>query len=149
MPAVHPDSLEVRASGMDTTGEGVFVLNSVERGDIICEYLGTLISVPLSMTKALWPPKVEDITPSGNFSFFFQTLDGRGWCIDANNSSGPGRKINHSKKDPNVKPVVFQDNGVPRLFFKAFRNIDGGEELRYDYGEEDIEALKCHTWLND
>ena len=101
-----------------------------------------------SGTRKTFPPNVDDWTPEGNFSFFFRTRNGKYYCIDANNSTGLGRKINHSKKSPNVKPIVIEKvMEKPRLFFKAIRDIMANEELLYDYGETQEDVITAHPWL--
>ncbi|CDJ31562.1 SET domain-containing protein, putative [Eimeria mitis] len=65
---------------------------------------------------------------------------------------GPARLINHSRKNPNLKPkaeAVDGDANDLRLFFVALRDIHEGEELLVDYGERDPEALKQNPWLNE
>lgn len=70
------------------------------------------------------------------------------WCIDATFPSGKlGRLINHSRKTPNCKTKVFEHKGVPHLIFVALRDIRPGEEVLYDYGERDRNAIKSNPWL--
>ena len=58
-----------------------------------------------------------------------------------------GRLLNHSKENFNVVSKVFTIDDTPRLCLLAARNIDEGEELVYDYGERNSEAVQCHPWL--
>lgn len=49
----------------------------------------------------------------------------------------------------NVKPIWKKKSAQdkPRLFFKAVRDIEAGEELGYSYGEKDPEVIKTNKWL--
>ena len=58
-----------------------------------------------------------------------------------------GRMVNHSRKAPNALLKVFSIDGVPRLCLIAFRNIEIGEELLYDYGERRKEVIESNPWL--
>ena len=142
-PSVVPETLEIRK--VEGKGEGVFCSSIIERGDFVCEYIGELLS---STKREKFPPEIDKYTPEGNFSLFFQTMDGKTHCIDAMNSTGPGRKINHVTKGGNLKPVVMESTmQKPRIFFKALRNIYPGEELLYPYGELDKEAIENFPFL--
>lgn len=79
------------------------------------------------------------------YLFFFK--DGqRNLCIDAQtfpcschrHMETIGRKINHSRKKPNLKPihVAMNVDGKPFdvILFKVLNNIDIGTELKFDYG---------------
>ena len=149
MPAAKPDDIIISQAG--EKGEGVFATNAIFKGMIICEYVGKLISEHDSkaLGAGLWPPPVEQVTPKGNFSMFFKTLDGKRWCLDAVDSDGPGRKINHSIKCQNVRPIVLRKNrgSKPEVYFKALRDVEPGEELLYDYGEFCHEAVSSNPWL--
>ena len=148
MPCAKPEDIEISTAG--EKGEGVFVKNPINQGDIICEYLGHLISQADStaLRTGRWPPPVEQVTERGNFSMFFKTLDGKRWCLDAVDSDGPGRKINHSIEKQNVKPVVLKQSGCkPQVFFKALRDLRPGEELLYEYRDYCSEAVQSNPWL--
>lgn len=145
--SVNPAFLEIRP--VAGKGEGLFSTSPIEQGEFVCEYKGELLSnLTASKKRNKWPPDVDDWTTEGNFSFFFETKSGQQFCIDANNSTCMGRKINHSRKKFNVKPIVIEEvKGKPRLFFKAVRNIPVGEEILYDYGEKAQDILLVHPWL--
>ncbi len=53
-----------------------------------------------------------------------------------------GRLINHSRLAPNLIPKKIKVSGNVTL-----KDIVFGEELRYDYEEEDRDVIKQHTWL--
>jgi hypothetical protein len=148
-PSVPPDQLLVKQAGQK--GEGAFTLGPIEKDDFVCEYIGKLIAendiCVSGIKKQKFPPQLETWTQKGNFSFFFQTMNGQSWCIDANETTGPGRKINHSMTG-NLKGVVVETKGKsPRIFFKAVRNIEPNEELTYDYGERETKVIQNHPWL--
>lgn len=69
--------------------------------------------------------------------------------IDSDEPSGRfGRLINHdSGPKVNVKPVIFDLDGKPRLIFLATKDIPEGEQLFYTYGETDPAILKANPWL--
>lgn len=71
------------------------------------------------------------------------------YCVDATRDDGShGRLINHSRKRPNCKPEVYVDDDlIPHIVMIALRDIDKGEELLYDYGEDDRVNLKNNPWL--
>lgn len=133
-------------------GYGAFAGEDIEKNAVVCEYVGKLISeddIDKSVRKK-FPPNIEDWTTSKScFAFFFKTMDGKSWCIDAADADGPGRMINHSSKNFNLRPCVNEsEKSHPRLFFKASRDIKSGEELCYDYGERDKSIVDDHPWLN-
>lgn len=69
-------------------------------------------------------------------------------CVDATLPNGRiGRLINHSRKAPNCKTRLFVHKGQPHLIFVALKDIIKNEELLYDYGERDKNAIEAHPWL--
>ena len=138
-----------RSSGK---GLGVFAKADLEKGSIVCEYKGKLIGeddIPHKPRTKRFPPNVDDwTTGTGNFAFFFQTMDGKVWCIDAENSISYGARINHSIANGNLVPIVVEKKkGQPQLWFKTKRHISKGEELLYDYGEREETTVAMHPWL--
>ena len=134
-------------------GRGLFAGQNIEKGTIVCEYEGNLIGekdIPEKLSSS-FPPKIEEWSHGcDNFAFFFQTLDGKTWCVDAEGTISYGASINHSRKNFNLVPFVCEkEKGRPRLFFKAARSISKNEELFYDYGERDEAALAAHPWLRE
>ena len=143
--------LELVIRGSPGKGLGVFAGTNIERHAIVCEYEGKLIceeDLPQKPSKN-FPPKVEEWTSgTGNFAFFFQTLDGKVWCIDAENFFSYGARVNHSINGCNLVPFVCEKvKGHPRLLFKAKRFIHNGEELLYDYGEREDSVVASFPWL--
>ena len=143
-----PVAVAIKLSGCK--GLGLFAAQDIEKNTVVCEYEGRLIGehqIPHSSSH--FPPNIEDwTTGSGNYAFFFKTLDGRVWCIDAENTISYGARINHSRTHFNLVPFVCEkERGHPRLFFKAARFISNNEELLYDYGEREEETVNEHPWL--
>lgn len=69
-------------------------------------------------------------------------------CVDATKPTGRyGRLINHSRKALNCKTKVVEHNDIPHLIFIALRDIEADEEILYDYGERDRNAIRSNPWL--
>lgn len=77
--------------------------------------------------------------------FFEDRKNRRKLCIDEKNVPCPchpslpttfGRKINHSRKSPNLKPELRyrSDGTTPVLLLVAKEDIPVGTELKFDYG---------------
>jgi hypothetical protein len=64
--------------------------------------------------------------------------------------SGFARFINHSVRRPNLKPHLMVDaSGVPHIVLFSCRDLEAGDELLFDYGERDKQALTIFPWLKD
>lgn len=72
--------------------------------------------------------------------FFFRSIDATA------ESPSLGRLINHSLNG-NLETRILDDHGVPRLCFFAKRDINIGEQLTYNYGEDRRNVLKALPWL--
>jgi SET domain-containing protein len=101
-------------------GKGVFALRRIRKGTKIMEYTGDRVS------HAEADSRYEDKDPNDNHTFLF-IVDGR-TVIDAGVGGNDARFINHSC-DPNCESEV-QNR---RVFIRALRSIEPGEELAYDY----------------
>ncbi|KAJ4924406.1 hypothetical protein JOQ06_000646 [Pogonophryne albipinna] len=110
-------------------GKGVVATCPMDKGDVVCDYHGTLISQAEGRLR-------EDSI----YRFFSQEF-----CIDASSRCDChpevdtyGRFLNHSRKRPNLKAkrfdLTFPDGPRPVLVFLAMHNIKVGEELLWDYG---------------
>ncbi|KAI4787188.1 hypothetical protein KUCAC02_036630 [Chaenocephalus aceratus] len=120
-------------------GEGVVATTRFAEGDVVCDYHGKVI------TKAEGEIMMKDLGDQSAYLFFFNA-GGEALCIDA--QTWPcschdgvetfGRKINHSSKNPNIKPlsVVLRlgDEDVHTILFKATRDIKVDTELKFNYG---------------
>ena len=111
--------IQVRRSGVH--GKGVFAVQAIAEGERIVEYVGEVITWKEAQRRH--PHDPED----PNHTFYFHVDDKH--VIDAKHGGNASRWINHSC-DPNCE--ADEDDG--RVFIKALRNIEPGEELSYDYG---------------
>ena len=100
-----------------SAGLGLFAAEPIKRGTWIIEYVGKIIS---------GKKEVEDYPEN---KYLFETSATR--MIDGSARSNTARYINHSCK-PNCEVDIIGG----RVFVKAVKRIEAGEELNYDYGEE-------------
>ncbi len=108
-------------------------------GEKIIEYTGEVITWKEALRRHPHDPT------NPNHTFYFHIDDKH--VIDAKVGGNAARWINHAC-DPNCE--ADEDDG--RVFIKALRDIDAGEELFYDYGliidEQLTQKLKkeypCH-----
>ena len=112
--------IQVRRSGIH--GKGVFALKPIPEGTRIIEYTGDVITWKEAQRRH--PHDPDD----PNHTFFFHIDDKR--VIDGG-TGGAAKWINHAC-DPNCEADEDEDAG--RVFIKALRDIEAGEELNYDYG---------------
>ena len=110
--------IQVRRSGVH--GRGVFALRPIPAGDTIIEYTGELISWEEALRRHPHDPA------DPHHTFFFHIDDGR--VIDASHGGNSARWINHS-----CEPNCESDERDGRVFIKALRDLEAGEELAYDY----------------
>jgi uncharacterized protein len=111
--------IQVRRSGVH--GKGVYALQPLDKGDTVIEYVGELITWHEALR--LHPSHPDD----PNHTFFFHLDDKH--VIDAGVGGNAARWINHA-----CKPNCEADEVDGRVFIKALRKIEPGEELFYDYG---------------
>jgi SET domain-containing protein len=109
--------LEVRSSPLQ--GMGVFALKRIRKGTPVIEYLGERITPDESDKRYA---RLEN----PNHTFLF-TVDDR-LVVDATWKGNVARYINHAC-EPNCESVIERR----RIWIKAIRNIEEGEELTYDY----------------
>ncbi|XP_077111460.1 uncharacterized protein LOC143767207 isoform X2 [Ranitomeya variabilis] len=118
-------------------GEGLHTTHAFTKGDIICDYHGVLI-------EGHGAEKRQATVREHKCYMFFFNIGEKVWCFDAREApcschpdmpSTFGRKINHSPKNYNVKPVLkyIIDDSTPSMLFVANCNIKPGAELLYDY----------------
>ena len=121
--AVHAPSggrrIQVRRSGVH--GKGVFALQAIPAGERIIEYTGRILS--WKQAQRLHPHDPDD----PNHTFYFHIDDGH--VIDAKVGGNASRWINHA-----CEPNCEADEEEGRVFIKALRELQPGEELFYDYG---------------
>jgi uncharacterized protein len=121
-PAAAPAGgrrIQVRRSGVH--GKGVFAVAPIAKGEIIIEYKGEVISWPEALRRHPHDPS----DPNHTFYFELETGD----AIDAKYGGNAARWINHA-----CKPNCEADEINGRVFIKALRELEPGEELFYDYG---------------
>ena len=111
--------IQTRLSGVH--GKGVFAVQDIAEGETIIEYVGAIISWKEAQKRHPHDPSQP------NHTFYFHIDETR--VIDGLYGGNSSRWINHAC-DPNCE--ADEDGG--RIFIKALRNIDAGEELNYDYG---------------
>ena len=108
--------------GRSRTGLGLFATKPIKKGERIIRYFGPLLD-----------SRKDDDFVENKYLF---ALNSR-WTIDGSGRKNIARYINHSCK-PNAESDV-----RPRerqVFIRAIKNIEEGEEINYDYGEEYFDA---------
>jgi SET domain-containing protein len=112
--------IQIRKSGIH--GKGVFALRPIAAGDLILEYLGETITWPEALRRHPHDPS------DPNHTFYF-SLDDGSHVIDGKVGGNASRWINHA-----CEPNCEADEADGRVFIKALRDLQPGEELFYDYG---------------
>jgi SET domain-containing protein len=103
--------------GRSHTGLGLFATTPIRRGALIAEYTGPRI-----------PTKEARMRERAHGARYMFEIDSR-WSIDGSPRSNIARYANHACK-PNAEAI--DDDG--RIFLRARRRIEPGEEITYDYG---------------
>lgn len=111
--------IQVRRSGVH--GKGVFALQAIPAGEVLIEYVGEIIGWPEALRRHPHDPS------DPNHTFYFSIDDDH--VIDANVGGNASRWINHA-----CEPNCQADEQDGRVFIKALRDLQPGEELFYDYG---------------
>ena len=120
-PAAHRGRrIQVRRSGIH--GKGVFAVAPIAAGATIIEYTGKVISWKKAQKRHPHNPDEP------NHTFFFHIDDKH--VIDGGDGGNAAKWINHAC-GPNCEADETEDG---RVFIKALRDIEPGEELNYDYG---------------
>ena len=117
--SVDKRRIQVRRSGVH--GKGVFALQPIAEGERVIEYIGQIITWPEALRRHPRDPAEP------NHTFYFHLDDKH--VIDAFVAGNAARWINHAC-DPNCHA----DPVDGRVFIRALRNLQPGEELFYDYG---------------
>ncbi|WP_407155470.1 SET domain-containing protein [Bradyrhizobium sp. STM 3557] len=121
MPAIPPS--KPYRIGRSKTGLGLFATKPIKKGEKIIRYFGPILD-----------SKKEDEDAIENKYLFELT---NRWTIDGSVRENIARYINHSCK-PNAESDV-----KPRkrkVFIRAIKNIEPGEEINYDYGTDYFKA---------
>ena len=111
--------IQTRRSGVH--GKGVFAAQDIAEGETLIEYVGELIGWPEAQQRHPHDPQ------DPNHTFYFHVDEDH--VIDALYGGNSSRWINHA-----CAPNCEADEQGGRIFIKALRNIQTGEELNYDYG---------------
>lgn len=109
---------------MKGKGIGLVADENIEKGDLIGEYLGEVVTV-----KEFEKRKKKY---AGEKHFYFMALTNK-LTIDASRKSQITRFLNHSC-EPNCIAEKWNAGGEPRVAIIANRSIEKGEELTLDYG---------------
>jgi hypothetical protein len=121
MPAILPN--KPYRVGRSRTGLGLFAIELIKKGTKIVRYFGPLLD----------SRKKKDDAVENKYLF---ELNGR-WTIDGSVRENVARYINHACK-PNAESDV-----KPRkrkVFIRAIKDIEPGEEINYDYGTDYFKA---------
>lgn len=121
MPAI-PSNKPYRV-GRSSTGLGLFATKPIKKGTKIIRYFGPL----LDSTK-----KKDDAIEN---KYLFE-LNNR-WTIDGSVRENIARYINHACR-PNAESDVRPRKR--KVFIRAIKNIEPGEEINYDYGTDYFKA---------
>ena len=118
-------------------GKGIFATENINKGTLLCDYHGTLIS-----DEEGWRRYKEYGNSTENvYMFQFDSNSGKKMWIDANQQCSchpdkklKGRLINCKRKNPNVlaKVVVVQEK--EHILFYAREDIVKHSELNFNYG---------------
>src|SRR4029079_10992657 len=109
--------------GRSRTGLGLFATKPIKKGTPIIRYFGPLLDC-----------KKEDEDAIEN-KYLFQ-LTNR-WTIDGSVRKNNARYINHACR-PNAESDVHPIKR--KVYIRAIKNIQPGEEINYDYGTEYFKA---------
>jgi uncharacterized protein len=109
--------------GRSRTGLGLFATKPIKKGTRIIRYFG-----PLLDSKKKEEDEIEN-------KYLFE-LTNR-WTIDGSTRENVARYINHACK-PNAESDVRPRKR--KVFIRAIKNIEPGEEINYDYGTDYFKA---------
>ena len=121
MPAISPQ--KPYRIGRSRTGLGLFATKPIKKGTKIIRYFGPLLDCR----------KKKDDAIENKYLF---ELNNR-WTIDGSVRANIARYINHACK-PNAESDVRPRKR--KVFIRAIKNIDPGEEINYDYGTDYFKA---------
>lgn len=110
---------QVRESGIH--GKGVYAIRPLHAGDTVLEYKGEIITWQEALDRHPHDPEQP------NHTFYFHLDDGH--VIDGKYKGNSAKWINHS-----CEPNLEAEQDGDRVFLKALRDIEPGEELFFDYG---------------
>src|SRR5215467_280605 len=120
MPAISPN--KPYRIGRSRTGLGLFATKPIKKGTRIIRYFGPLLD----------SKKTKDDIEN---KYLFE-LTNR-WTIDGSVRANIARYINHACK-PNAESDVKPRKR--RVYIRAIKNIEPGDEINYDYGTDYFKA---------
>jgi hypothetical protein len=121
MPEISPK--KPYRVGRSRTGLGLFATKRIKKGTKIIRYFGPLLD----------SKKKKDDAIENKYLF---ELNNR-WTIDGSVRENVARYINHACK-PNAESDVRPRKR--KVFIRAVKNIEPGEEINYDYGTDYFKA---------
>jgi uncharacterized protein len=121
MPVISPN--KPYRIGRSRTGLGLFATKPIKKGTRIIRYFG-----PLLDSKKNKDDEIEN-------KYLFE-LNNR-WTIDGSVRANIARYVNHACK-PNAESDVKPRKR--RVYIRAIKNIEPGEEINYDYGTDYFKA---------
>ncbi len=110
--------------GRSRTGLGLFATEPIRKHTLIVEYSGPRIATAQAQKRER----------AGRSKFMFE-ISNR-WTIDGAGRDNIGRYANHACK-PNAESMLLRG----KIFLKAIRRIQPGEEITYDYGREYVKLF--------
>ncbi|CAJ0600742.1 unnamed protein product, partial [Cylicocyclus nassatus] len=138
--------------------KGVIATMPFSKGEVVCDYHGEYV------TQEEGNRRMQQLFDEACYVFFFAGC-GEKVCIDAQHSPCQchphqdtfGRRMNHSRRSPNVKPHVFKlpltEGTRWHPIFLALTDIQVNEELLWDYGVLSDEGFGGEAvgldWLNN
>jgi hypothetical protein len=121
MPAISPN--KPYRVGRSRTGLGLFATKPIKKGTRIVRYIGPLLD----------SKKKKDDAIENKYLF---ELTNR-WTIDGSVRKNVARYINHACR-PNAESDVRPRKR--KVFIRAIKNIEPGDEINYDYGTDYFKA---------
>src|SRR6201997_4813678 len=122
MPAISLNKKPYRI-GRSRTGLGLFATKPIKKGTRIIRYFGPILD----------SKKEEEDAIENKYLF---ELTNR-WTIDGSVRENVARYINHACR-PNAESDVRPRKR--KVFIRAIKNIEPGEEINYDYGTDYFKA---------
>lgn len=124
-------------SQLEGVGYGLFTAEFIAQDDFVIEYVGELISHDEGVRREA--RRGDVFNEESNISYVFTLLENEGIWVDAAIYGNLSRYINHAsendKRGCNITPRILYVNGEFRIKFTAMRDIQAGEELFFNYGE--------------
>ncbi|KAL5013701.1 hypothetical protein ScPMuIL_007971 [Solemya velum] len=137
-------------------GQGVFTTREFKPDEFLLEYAGELLSYKEASRRESSYTEVD-----GSFLFFFNAQN-KVLCIDATFDPFELRKARFVNdgigEEQNCRMVVVMVDKKPHLCLFSTKNIQIGDELRYDYGVPNLpwrkkkstsKLVNCHIHISD